>query len=152
MFHRVRQICTLSVLFTYGLIAIGGDALHALYHECNGPTWSDQNGDVVVQHSCGHSHHAAHSHQEQSAPHPAGHRPAGHGHDDHQHDDRHPTDHQHDEGSCLLCQHLAQAQAVAPIAVATGVSEPVSEPLVAAPEEPALWQASVQDCRGPPRA
>ena len=63
--------------------------------------------------------------------------------------DNGPT-HHHDEDSCLLCQHLAKAQAELPSLSANEVADPIVESQVVESDVIPVRQAAAHDCRGPP--
>jgi len=141
MRYPVRHLCTLSVLLAYGLIAVGGEALHALYHDCSESTPASVGVEGPSEYgTCCHSHVAteATGSEGASARHPQDGQP-----------DNGPT-HHHDEDSCLLCQHLAKAQAELPSLSANEVADPIVESQVVESDVIPVRQAAAHDCRGPP--
>ncbi len=138
MFRSARQVCTLSMLFAYGLIAVGGEGLHAVYHSCSGTSHTvvKETAAAKTHASCSHSHAGTHSHGN----------PAESSDDD----QNVPQPTEHDEDDCLLCQHLAQAQADLPSIDVAALTEPISAPLPLARGVRPTAGHFDYECRGPP--
>jgi hypothetical protein len=138
MFRSARQLCTLSLLFAYGLIAVGGEGLHAVYHACGEAShrFVAETASADTHSGCSHSHAGAHSHDDPAET-----------SDDGQ-DVPHPTE--HDEDDCLLCQHLAQAQADLPSVDVAALAEPVSATPTLSRGVRSIAGHFDYECRGPP--
>lgn len=141
MSNLVRHLVVLSVLLGYGLVTIAADALHSFAHGCPSPDSDSVEVGQCHSHSHGGEHHVDH--------HP--HETARHSHR-HSH---HPTPGQpapadHDEDSCLICQHLALAQSESPTAQVVLLSAPLPEMPIVAFELIARRLPRGYESRGPP--
>ena len=134
----IRHLVVLSVLLAYGLVTIGAEALHSFAHGCPSP---DSDSAEVGQ--C-HSH--CHSGEQRGEQHSQDTAKQSH------RDSHHPIPTDHDEDSCLICQHLALAQSEGPTAKVVSLSAAWLEIPLVVPELIARRLLRIHESRGPPSA